>query len=168
MMIAPARHPGRAFTLIELLATIAVLGLSVAGAMPILSSVRDSAHRATMVSHQRHEVAVAVQRIAELLRSAGNANDPAAALSRMREAEFRLTDGQGVALVKGVLVERDTRGRAHPLARTIDRFELRYLRDDGATAALIPTDVHAVEVRIDTPSTSCATRIFLRGRMAQP
>jgi prepilin-type N-terminal cleavage/methylation domain-containing protein len=168
MIIAPDRHPTRAFTLVELLATIAVLGLSVAGAMPILSSVRDSAHRATTVSHQHHEAALAIQRIAELLRPSGNPNDPALALSRMTPNEFRLTTGEGVALVRGALVERDTRGRTHPLARAIDRFELRYLRDDGTTAALSPTDVHAVEIRIDTTDTSCATRVFLRGRMAIP
>lgn len=168
MIRVAARHPALAFTLVELLATIAVLGLSVAGAMPILTSVRDSAHCATAVSHQRHEVALAIQRIAELLRPSGNPDDASGAISRMASDEFRLASGEGIGVVRGVLVERDSRGRTHPLARSIDRFELRYLRDDGTTAALTPADVHAVEIRIDTPSTSCATRVFLRGRMAIP
>ena len=157
-----------AFTLVEMLATISVLGLSLAAALPIVSAVSDSAHRADSVARDRHEVSIALERIAAIVRTAGNPDDASTMLTRTEPDEVRLATGAGVSLVDGSLMERDAQGRTHPLARSIDRFELTYLRDDGRTPAAIAAEVHSVQIRIDTPTTSCATRVFLRGRLAIP
>lgn len=158
----------RAFTLVELLATIAVLGLSVAAAMPILSAVTDSSRRATNGAHERHEASIAIDRIARLLRTAGNPDESSLMLARMAPTGFRLVNGAGVSLQDGILIERDTSGRDHTLARSIDRFTLVFLSEDGITPAPATAEVHLVEIRLDTPTSSCATRAFLRGRMARP
>ena len=162
-------RPSRcAFTLVEMLATVSVLGLSLAAALPIVSSVADSAHRANAIARDRHEVSIALERIAAIVRASGNPDDASTMLTRTQSDELRLATGVGVSLVDGSLMERDTQGRTHPLARSIDQVEFLYLRDDGRTPAATATEVHSVQIRIDTPTTSCATRVFLRGRLAIP
>lgn len=158
----------RAFTLVELLATISVLGLSVAAALPILSAVSSGGMRAEAIATERQDASAGIQRLAALLRSSGDPSHASTMLTSMKPTEFRLADGSGVELKRGALLERDTRGRTHPLVRGVTRFQIAYLRDDGITIATTAAEVHCVDLWVDTEHTRCATRVFLRGRMGLP
>ena len=161
-------NPRRAFTLVELLATIMVLGISVGAALPVLSAVSDGARRASALARQHHESSVAMERIAEILRESGNPNIPSTMLTVLSPTQFRVASGRGVQLSKTTLIERDSKGRSKTLAHDITRVQFRYLRDDGATTTGTSAEVHAVEVVLDTTEVSSAMRVFLRGRMALP
>ena len=165
------RHPHnhrRAFTLIELLATIMVLGLSMVAVLPVLTSVSDAAHRARTIAHRHHDISIALQRIAGILRESGDPSVAPSMLTVQSATEFRLASGAGIALDSGTLIERATTGQTMPLAPGITRFEVRYLRDDGSTTTAIPQDVHSVEVLLENAEIAAAMRVFLRGRMAIP
>lgn len=160
--------PRRAFTLIELLATIVVLGISVAAALPVLSAISDGARRATVLARHHHDTSVAMERIAEILHESGNPNIASTMLTVLSPTEFRVASGRGVRLSKTTLIERDASGRSKTLADDITRVQFRYLRDDGALTTGTSAEVHSVEVAIDTTEVSSAMRVFLRGRMALP
>jgi len=157
-----------AFTLIELLATIVVLGLSTAAVLPVVSSISDASRRATTAARTTHEVSIALERAADILRESGDPTVAGSMLSILSSTEFRLASGAGVGLTGTTLNERTAAGAIKPLARDITRFEVRYLRDDGSTTTPIAQEVHVVEIFLESSDISTAIRVFLRGRMAIP
>lgn len=157
----------RAFTLVELIATIVVLsvvaGLSAPLVLQLSRSVTVERGAQRALAEQSRAMLVAT----DLLRSAvDQAESGTSGLETIGPASLVLEDGRGLELVEGTLYA--TRGsERYELLRDVESFSVRSFQEDGSTdASAAPELARRVEIDLaaGTARLSSAVALSVPGR----
>lgn len=160
-------HAPRAFTLVELIGVMVVLGVLAAVAGPLLTSGADAYHRAATQRDALERASFAMDRTLGLLRDAPESpsGSGAPAFTTAEPRRFAFADGRTVEWRSGALwaVVPGQPGGEAPLCANVDDFSLTYLGADGVTDTLAsPGQTTRVEVSITTGGVTLRSAAFLR------
>jgi prepilin-type N-terminal cleavage/methylation domain-containing protein len=167
----PHRRRGvlRAFTLIELLATLIIVSTVAAVASPIVLTATDAYAKSAKQRRSAERAAAALDRLSRILREAPAKATPAGAtdFKAADSSSFGLVGGTGVALT-GSTVTLETSGvPATPLCPDVTAFEITYLDSSGvAVNVALGTDaVRRVVIRLAAGGTELSTSVWLRASL---
>jgi len=127
----------RGATLVEMIVSITVLAVVASVALPVIHGATDAYAGASTARRTSERAAYAMERIIRLLRDTPAGTLPGEVGIRAASAEsVTLTDGRGVALDQGRLLQTDAAGEVGVLCEDVDRFEIAFVGDDGVTDVL--------------------------------
>lgn len=163
--VTPSR---RAFTLMESLMVVTILGIIAAGTLPIMQGVATNAAASDRTRRVSESGAYAIDRIARMLRDAppgvtnGTINLAAAAADTISFA-----DGRSLFMKGDELWYRNTDGAEDALITNVQEFEITYLAADGVTdTSATPHTTQRFIVRLVTGGLELRIAIFPRVRLA--
>ena len=161
-----------AFTLIEVIAVIVVLGVVAGVASPILFSMSNTYASSLDQRTQAEAASIALDRVIRVIREtppvAGNSGTPDIAVATA--SRFELGDTTEIELTGTNLMLTLPGETPAILCSDVEQFELTYLTDDateldtGAGDAL--TDIHMIHIRIRSGETELRAGAFLREKLA--
>lgn len=162
-------HPSRrAFTLMESLMVVTIMGIIAAGTLPIMQGVATSAAASDRTRRVSESAAYAMDRIARMLRDApagvtvGTINLTAAAADTIT-----FPDGRSLFIKGDELWFRNTAGAEDALITGVDDFEITYLGADGVTdTSALPHTTQRFIVRLVTDGFELRLAVFPRVRLA--
>ena len=161
-------NPARAFTLIELIATMLVLGIAAASITPLLMNLTDTAR----ASRERYAVIDglhhALDRAARVLRETPPGAGGGVDLARAEPNAFALPDGRSIELLDDTLWLDPGDGSTWPLARGIETFLVRYIQSDGVTETTDPATMQRVALLIERDGLPLTTVVHFRTSEAAP
>ena len=151
----------RGFTLTELLAAFAVVGLVLAGVLSLLLQVQRSYLLGAARVEAQQNARVAIERMAQEIRLAGYDPTTAGFTALANPTETSLTlqndwNGDGVIrgsgevvtyLLRGTTLRRNAGGGAQPVVQGVERLRFVYL-DAAGVATADPKAIRTVEVSI--------------------
>jgi len=158
------------FTLIEVIAVIVLLGIVAGVTLPLAGAAADRYAGAERVRTDAEHAAMAVDRIARLIREipadADGVEVAALTPGRLETEAGALVERLGSTLWLTIPGEE-----ASPLCQEVAAFALRYFGRDGLEldpgAGDAPADTHAIEVSLTRGRETLITRVFLRGALAR-
>lgn len=151
------------FTLVELVAALLVVGLSLASVAPLVVTMTDTSRRAVARGEARHGLNLAMERVARMIREIPRSSGgPAPAIASFGPRSLELESGAGVSLSGTTLTLTDADGNANPLCTSVEAFSLTYLEEDGLTEASEGAGIQRVHVSIERGGLRLATVVFLR------
>ncbi len=153
-----------AFTLIELVATMLVLGITAAMAAPLALELSRTSRSAMETRRVVGDASGALAHVAALLREAPSLDETAPGengLATLSETGFQRADGTGVSIA-GDTLDLVIGGVRWPLLAGVESFSLRGLEADGLTEASDPADVRRVEIELVSGGVSLASVAALR------
>jgi len=155
----------RGLTLVEMMASIVVIGIVCALVMPVILGASDSYAAAINARNGMEAVAFAMDRSVRLLREAPvGASANTLGVSIAQPAQLRFTDGRGLELdVSGNLLLRDAAGITYPLLDQVTTFQIDYLGTDGVTSTSgTPTSTQRFRVKIVSRGIELRAAAFAR------
>jgi prepilin-type N-terminal cleavage/methylation domain-containing protein len=163
------RGVGRAFTLIELLATLIVVSTLAAVASPIVMTATDAYAKSAKQRRGAERVAAALDRLTRILREAPAKATPAGAtdFKSADASSFALQGGTGVALTGSNVTLEITGVPATPLCPDVTAFAITYLDSSGVAVNVASgTDtVRRVIIRLAAGGTELSTSVWLRASL---
>lgn len=139
----------RAMTLLEVLASIVVLGVIGAATLPVMSGAAESYASARDAREAVDDAAFAMDRIVRLLREAPG--DPRTGTLFILDAgsdRIEFADGRGFTLT-GETLELLSTDEPMPLCRGVQSLEISYLGADGVSdVSATPQSTHRFRVRL--------------------
>lgn len=160
----------QAFTLLEALVAIMVVGVIAALAFPLMHSSANNLANATSVSRTIDRCSYAIDRITRELREGEvDAVTGNILLQTADVDEVRFDSGRGFELDGDVLYVHDDTGVRSPLVQGVELFAVRYLAEDGVTdtqATPALTQRFEVELRVGGLTLTCAA--LPRAKMVAP
>lgn len=159
----------RAFTLVEVVVSITVLGVVAAVTLPLVGSVSSSYAAAADVRERTERVAFAVDRCVRLLREVPAGADSASiSVTAASSSSILLSDGRGLEVSGGTLLLRQG-SSTFPLCRSVTSFTISCLATDGVTSTLAtPASTHVFRVSLTADGVTLAAAAFPRARMIKP
>lgn len=167
-MSIPRPTTTRAFTLVELIATMLVLGIAAASITPLLMNLTDSARASRERYRTIDGLHHALDRAARLLREAPPGAAGGIDLALAEPGAFELPDGRAIELLDSTLWLDPGDGSTWPLAREIDGFSLRYLQSDGVTETTDPALMQRVALLLERDGVPLTTVVYFRTAEATP
>lgn len=168
----PQRHPAqRAFTLVELVASMVVLGVVASVAAPLIASASDAFVKASSNRDDVERVSHAMDRVIRLLRTAPatapGSGQPDITVATADHIEFG--DGSELQLVGTTLMLTPAGGVASPLCAGVTVFELSYLLENGNGSSIgTPLSTQRMRVRIVANGQELRSAVFLRIATGSP
>lgn len=158
-----------AFSLVEVVASVVVLGVVAAVLLPLISGVAGAYAAAADVREKTERVAFALDRCVRLLRETpAGADASTVAIDVAADDLVRFSDGRGLELSGDVLLLRTPSGTS-PLCRAVSSFQVSFLAADGVTSTLaVPADTHSYHVSIVADGVTLGAAAFPRCRMIKP
>lgn len=163
-----SRPSRRAFTLIESLMVVTILGIIAAGTLPIMQGVATSAAASDRTRRVCESGAYAMDRIARMLRDAP-AGVASGTIDLTAAASDTVTfpDGRSLFIKGDELWFRNTAGAEDALITGVDAFEVTYLAADGVTdTSATPHLTQRFIVRLVTGGFELRIAVFPRVRLA--
>jgi len=140
----------RAFTLVEMTATMLVLGLAASFVGPLMVELSRGSAFQNEARRELWETNHALERIAELVRTAPEGVDQSSGLTEISATHFERHDGRGVRFENGSVYLFDDDGESLLAENFAQDFELRVLGRDGVTeVAETPEDAWRAELGVD-------------------
>ncbi len=130
------------FTLIEMVATMAVLGAAVTFIAPLMIEFTNSASLQMETRRGLWETQHTMERISELLRTAPEEAPSGSGIVELTANSFTRHDGRGVRFDDGVVYLFDDSGES-VLASGVESFELGMIQRDGVTGVADDPEVEA-------------------------
>lgn len=160
--------PRRAFTLIELIAAMVVLGVAAGVAGPVIVAASGAYSDASSRRDAAERVSAAMERIVRVLREApptlSGATTPAITTAGAGEVEFG--DGSRLELDGVTLWITLPAQAAAPLCVDVEAFTLGYLGNDGVTdTSASPTDTQRITVLLRSGGVEMRSCAFVRVAM---
>jgi len=168
MLQTPAQ---RVFTLVELIASMVVLGVVASVSAPLIANASD----AFVTSSDHRDVAEslshAMDRCVRLLRAAPatapGSGQPDIAVAASDNIE--LADGSELELVGTTLLLTPAGGAPATLCTGVTAFDLAYRSEDGTTNTLAaPENTQRIEIHIEAGGQSLRCVVFLRIATGSP
>lgn len=159
-----------AFTLVELVTAIAVLGVIAAVLLPIINGAADSYAGAAALRAGADRAGFAMDRCLQTLRESP-AGSVAGSLDITTAASDRVIfgDGHGIEYLDGVLYLRDSADSASPLCRDVNEFVISYVGADGVTStASSPANTHRYYVTLRVGEVGLSAAAFPRVLVVKP
>lgn len=152
----------RGFTLLELIVTVAILGVAGAVALPLMATAADGYAGATRARLATENASFALGTITRLLREVP-AGESGLAIASLGSDSFVLSDGRSVRLEGTALVLTNANGLESPLCRSVSAFEIRGIAADGVTdAGGDLASIQRFEIRITVRGLTLAAVAFPR------
>lgn len=150
------------FTLLELVVTVAIIGVAGAVSLPLLATAADGYAVSTRVRTSVDQATFALGTVGRLLREVP-ASGGELSLQAFEASSFQLGDGRGVRLEARTLLLTDAEGATAPLCREVDAFVLRAIAADGATEVTDePASAQRFEISITVSGMTLTTAAFPR------
>jgi len=158
-----------AFTLVEVVVSVVVLGVVAAVTLPLIGAVANSYSAAADVRERTERVAFALDRCVRLLREApAGADASTVGVVSAGTDSVLLSNGRGIELSGGVLLLREGSSTA-PLCRNVSSFSIGCLATDGVTSTVAtPGATHSFHVALTADGVTLAGAAFPRSRMIKP
>ncbi len=158
-----------AFTLVEVVVSVVVLGVVAAVTLPVVGGVTNAFSAAVSVRERTERVAFALDRCVRLLREAPAGSDASTVgITTASSSQVLLSDGRGLEVSGGVLLLR-TGSSTAPLCRNVTAFTISYLGTDGVTSTLAaPGGTHCFRIVLVADGVTLAGAAFPRCRMIKP
>lgn len=160
----------RAFTLIELITAITVLGVIAAVLLPIINGAADSYAGAAVLRAGADRAGFAMDRCLQTLRESP-VGSVAGTLDIASAGPDRVVfgDGHGIEFTDGVLYLRDSADSASPLCRDVTEFVISYVGADGVTSTVTsPANTHRFYVTIRVGDVGLSAGAFPRVLVVKP
>ncbi len=155
----------RAFTLIELIATMVVLAVVASVAAPIMVASSDAYADAANQREAAERVAAALDRVVRVVREAP-ATAPGETTPDIVEAtttSLEFAGGVRLELSGSTLLLTTATEAQSPLCQGVSAFALEFLAADGVTdSSGAPTSTQRVNVRLTSGGVEARTSVFLR------
>lgn len=133
-----ARPSRRAFTLLEAVLSIVIIGIIAATVAPTISGAADSYAHSSAARARAERTGYALERAVRLIRDIP-LDDATGNLAATGDAtSLRLTDGRALYHSGTSLYMLDTNGAEVLLCKDVDALSLAFLADDGRTASTAP------------------------------
>lgn len=139
-----------AFTLLELLVTVLLMGIISAVLLPVISSASEAYSITQDVRARSEHIAHALDRAARIIRQAPiGTDDEGLGVVNASVSTLELSDGTGFEL-NGSTLEMLVPGRANTtLCQDVDDLVIQYIAEDGVTNTLAsPVNAHRIIVTI--------------------
>ncbi|MCB9847840.1 MAG: type II secretion system protein [Phycisphaeraceae bacterium] len=161
----------RAFTLIELIASMVVLGVIASVSAPLIANASDAFVKAADSRDVAENLSHAMDRCVHLLRSApateAGSGLPDIVVAGSDDIEF--ADGSELQLVGSTLLLTPAGGAPATLCAGVTGFGLTYLGEDGATdSAAAPQSTQRIVVHIASGDQELRCVVFLRLAIGSP
>jgi len=161
----------RAFTLIELIASMVVVGIVAAVAAPLIAAASDAYVAAAENRNRVEQVAHAMDRAVRLVRDAPStapgSGQPDITVAAVDNIEFG--DGSELQLVGSTLMLTPAGGVAAPLCVGVTTFELTYIGEDGLWNTIgTPQNTQRIGIRIVANGQELQSAVFLRIATGSP
>jgi len=161
----------RAFTLIELIASMVIIGVIASVAAPLIGTASDSYVTASDNRSNTERVAFAMDRAVRMLRSApptaSGSGLPDIVVATTDDVEF--ADGSELELIGSTLWLTPAGGAASALCAGVTVFALTYLHEDGVTDTIAtPTSTQRIGIRIVANGQELRSVAFLRIATGSP
>lgn len=145
-----SRRSRSAFTLIEMLVSVVVMGVVGVVTLPIMMSATDSFVESAKARRTADDAAFALERTVRLLRDIpGGATAGELGIVLATPDSIRFSDGRGLELSGTELLERRADGTTGLLCENVTLFSLGLLADDGVTSSSAsPATAQRIEVSI--------------------
>lgn len=160
------RRSVRAFTLIEMIATVTILGIIGAAVLPVVESAGMLYAESARAARSVERASFAMDRACRFLRETPlNENADGLAIAGITPEQVSLESGDGLTLEHGqLLITID--GRTATLCADVDDFELAALGADGVTRTEgTPAHTRTIQVRLVVDGLEARTEVFLRSAM---
>lgn len=161
-----SRQSSRAFTLIEMIATVTILGIMGAAVLPIVESAGLLYAESARAARSVERASFAIDRVCRFLRETPlNDSADALAIATIAPEQISLESGDGLAFERGqLLITVD--GRTATLCADVDAFELAAMGADGVTRTEgTPDQTRTIQVRLVVDGMEARTEVFLRSAM---
>ena len=161
----------RGFTLIELIASMVVLGVVASVSAPLIGAASDSfvtsANNRDDIERLAHAMDRSVRLLREVPATAAGSGLPDIVVAATDNIEF--ADGAELELVGTTLMLTPAGGAASPLCTGVTAFELAYLAEDGLTDTIAtPQTSQRIEIRIVAGGHELRSSVFFRVAMGSP
>lgn len=161
----------RAFTLIELIASMMVVGVVAAVSAPLIAAASDayvtSADNRDNVERISHAMDRAVRLVRDAPPTASGSGLPDITVAATDNIEF--ADGSELQLVGSTLMLTPAGGVAAPLCIGVTTFELAYIGEDGLwNTILTPQNTQRIGIRIVANGQELQSAVFLRIATGSP
>ncbi len=165
----PVRRARRGFTLVEMLATLVVVGTVAAVASPIIVGATQAYAKSASQRRAVEQVSGALDRLSRILREAPTKAAPAGAtdFSSASASGFALSSGLNVALSGTTLMLGTTAVKESPLCQGVTAFQITYL-DSAGTAVSVASGTDAVRrviIRLAAQGVDLSTTVWLRASL---
>ncbi|MFM9957164.1 MAG: type II secretion system protein [Phycisphaerales bacterium] len=165
----PDRADRRGFTLVEMLATLVVVGTVAAITSPIVVGATQAFAKSASQRRAAEQVAGALDRLSRVLREAPAKSSPAGAADFASAAadNFALSNGLNVTLSGSTLMLGSTTVKGSPLCQNVTAFQITYLDSAGAAVSVASgTDsVRRVVIRLAAQGVDLSTTVWLRASL---
>lgn len=161
----------RAFTLVELLASMVIIGFVASVAVPLISAASDSFVTSSNNRDEAERLSHAMDKAVRLLRAAPatapGSGQPDIAVAASDNIEF--ADGSELELIGTTLWLTPAGGSASPLCTGVSAFAITYLAEDGTTSTILtPENTQRIVIRIATGAQELRGAAFLRIATGSP
>jgi prepilin-type N-terminal cleavage/methylation domain-containing protein len=161
----------RAFTLIELIASMVIIGFVASVAVPLIGAASDSFVTSSNNRDETERLSHAMDRAIRLLRAAPStapgSGQPDIAVAATDNIEF--ADGAGLELIGTTLWLTPAGGTASPLCAGVSAFVISYLGEDGTTSTILtPENTQRFVIRIAAGAQELRGAAFLRIATGSP
>lgn len=159
----------RAFTLVEALAVISLLGIMAAGTLPIVQGVATNAAASDRLRRATESNAFAMDRVTRMLRDVPAGTTPGTiALASASAKGVELGNGQAIEFKGDELLYQSASGDSDVLATNVSDFQISYLASDGTTSTLAtPETTQRFLVRCVIDGFELRVVILPRARLTQ-
>ncbi len=162
-MNRPTHHRAAGFTLVEVIAALLVVGVSLASIAPLVVTMTGTSRETVARGEARAGLHHAIDRIARFLREIPESSSGgASAIASLTPTSITLESGAAISLDDATLSLTNDAGETHPLCDGLAAFSLTFLAADGVTVPTDPGEVQRVHVAIERDGLRLATVAFLR------
>ncbi len=161
------RQAGRAaFTLVEMIATVTILGIIGAATLPVIESAGTLYAESASMSRSVERASFAIDRASRVLREIPITDtNSGLAIEHVRSDSIALASGDSLALSDGRLVITKD-GRTAVLCSDVSRFEIIALGADGITRTEgSPEDTRRIMLSLVADGVEIRTSVFPRAAM---
>jgi prepilin-type N-terminal cleavage/methylation domain-containing protein len=140
------------FTLLELMASVLIMGVISAVLLPVISASSDAYTVTREIRANTENMAFAIDRIARIIREAPIGTDSTGlGVQTATVSTITFTDGTGFELDTDGIMMLVPGESPTLLCPDVDSIQIQYFASDGVTSTLVtPTETHRIVVTITT------------------
>lgn len=161
----------RAFTLVELIASMVVVGLIAASAAPLIGTASDNFVKSSENREASERLSHAMNRIVRLLRAAPS-TAPGSGLPDITVAtasNIEFADGSELQLLGSTLWLTPAGGAASQLCSNVTMFEISYFGEDSDTDTMgTPTSTQRFQITLASGGQELRSAAFIRIATGSP